>query len=515
MTPRIRAGRPYLYEGHEWDFDTLSGIYEAIEEVAHVELGLRTFANRIEVISAEQMLDAYASTGMPLMYNHWSFGKHFLRNETLYRKGWQSLAFEIVINSDPCLVYVMEENSATMQAIVLAHAAFGHNHFFRNNYLFRQWTDPTAILDYLAFAKKYVATCEERHGQEAVERLLDAAHALTSHGIHRYKGKQKADLSLEERREQERQDYRAAVFNDLWRTVPKRRESRERSSRARRRALLGLPEENILYFLENAAPRLVPWQREILRIVRTLAQYFYPQRQTKLMNEGCATFVHHRILPRLHERGQITDGAFMEYLHAHTNAVTQPNFDDPRFTGLNPYALGLAMMLDIERICTEPEEEDRAVFPDIAGCGDAYGVLRDAWANYRDESFIAQFLSPRLIRQLRLFQVVGDSAEGDLVVSAIHDERGYVQVRRALARQYDVSRQDPDIQIVDVDLVGDRELLLRHEVTNGIALDAGNAGRVLAHLANLWGYPVRLEETSHERVLETHEAQPTHPFGDQ
>ena len=256
----------------------------------------------------------------------------------------------------------MEENSATMQTFVLAHAAFGHNHFFRNNYLFRQWTDPTAILDYLAFAKRYVAACEERYGQDNVERLLDAAHALTSHGIHRYSGKHKADLAAEERRERERQDYHEAIFNDLWRTVPKRRVSRERSSRDRRRALLSLPEENILYFLENTGPRLAPWQREVLRIVRMVAQYFYPQRQTKLMNEGCATFVHHRILSRLHERGRISDGAFIEFLHAHTNAVMQPDFDDPRFAGLNPYALGLAMMQDIERICTSPARRTRRCF---------------------------------------------------------------------------------------------------------------------------------------------------------
>ncbi len=512
MTSRSQKG--HLYEGHAWDFDTLSAVYDAVEEVARDELRLRTFSNRIEVITAEQMLDAYASTGMPLMYHHWSFGKHFLRNETSYRRGWQSLAYEIVINSDPCLVYVMEENSATMQTIVLAHAAFGHNHFFRNNYLFRQWTDPTAILDYLAFAKRYVAACEERFGQDNVERLLDAAHALASHGIHRYPGKHKPDLAAEERRERERQDYHEATFNDLWRTVPKRSVSRERSSRDRRRALLSLPEENILYFLENTGPRLLPWQREVLRIVRMVAQYFYPQRQTKLMNEGCATFVHHRILSRLHERGRISDGAFIEFLHAHTNAVMQPDFDDPHFAGLNPYALGLSMMQDIERICTSPGEEDKAVFPEVAGCGDAYGVLQDAWANYRDESFIAQFLSPQLIRKLRLFRLADESPEEDLVVSAIHDERGYVQVRRALARQYDVSRQDPDIQIVDVDLSGDRKLLLRHEVANGIRLDARSADRVLRHLADLWGYPVRLEEAAGEVILKNHEVEPTHPFCD-
>ena len=95
----------------------------------------------------------------------------------------------------------------------------------------------------------------------------------------------------------------------------------------------------------------------------------------------------------------------LEFLHSHSSVVFQPDFDDPRFSGLNPYALGFAMMSDIQRICDEPTEEDREWFPDIAGCGDAYGVLRHAWANYRDESFILQYLSPAMIRQFRLFHV--------------------------------------------------------------------------------------------------------------
>src|SRR5258708_23625275 len=146
------------------------------------------------------MLDAYSSIGMPLFYKHWSFGKHFAQHEALYRKGMTGLAYEIVINSSPCISYLMEENSATMQALVIAHAAFGHNHFFKNNYVFKQWTDAEGILDYLNFAKGYVTRCEERNGPAAVERTLDAAHALMSCGVDRYPGKKKLDLRLEERR---------------------------------------------------------------------------------------------------------------------------------------------------------------------------------------------------------------------------------------------------------------------------------------------------------------------------
>ncbi len=157
---KIEPGVEPLFKGAEWDFDLVKKTYDAIEKIGVGEMGLDIYPNQIEVITAEQMLDAYASIGMPSMYRHWSFGKHFAREETMYRKGARALAYELVINSNPCINYIMEENTMTMQTLVMAHAAMGHNHFFKNNYLFKQWTDATSILDYLAFAKEYVAECE-------------------------------------------------------------------------------------------------------------------------------------------------------------------------------------------------------------------------------------------------------------------------------------------------------------------------------------------------------------------
>jgi spore cortex formation protein SpoVR/YcgB (stage V sporulation) len=498
-----------LFQGADWDFDTLRRIHDACVEIATNELGLTLYPTRIEVISAEQMLDAYAANGMPVLYRHWSFGKRFARHEMLYRKGMQGLAYEIVINSSPCLCYVMEENTATMQALVIAHAAFGHNHFFRNNNLFLEWTDAHGILDYLEFARSYILNCEDKYGEAAVERVLDAAHALSSHGVFRVPRRRVPDLASEERRERERRQHEERMYDDLWRTLPGPRNAPSaKAEEARRRALLQLPQENLLYFLEKTAPRLRSWQREILRIVRHVEQYFYPQRQTKVMNEGCATWVHHQIMSRLHERGRLTDGHYLEFLHSHTNVVFQPAFDDPRYGGLNPYALGYAMMEDIARIATAPEEEDREWFPDIAGRGDANAVLREAWANHRDDSFIAQYLSPRLMRKLRLFHLVDDEAEEDLAVGAIHDERGYRRVRRALSRQYDVGRLDPDIQVEDVDLMGDRRLVLHHRVLERQMLEPEEARQVLQHLADLWGYGVLLREVdaTSGAVLREHHA---------
>lgn len=517
-TNSVAGTERLLFEGPEWDYDKLRRVYDAIEEIAIGELGLDIYPNQIEVITSEQMLDAYASIGLPLMYRHWSFGKRFAREETLYRRGLQGLAYEIVINSSPCISYIMEENSMAMQSLVVAHAAFGHNHFFKNNYLFRQWTDATGILDYLAFARDYVARCEEQHGVEEVERVLDAAHALMNHGVHRYARRPKLNLEEERRREEDRRRHFEANYDDIWRTAMLDAEEPDADEKAKAkeatdlRRQLGLPEENLLYFLEKRAPRLKPWQRELIRIARHISQYFYPQKQTRLMNEGCATFCHYTIMQRMHEKGLISDGVLLEILHSHTSVIFQPEFDDPRYNGINPYALGFAMMCDIKRICTEPTAEDREWFPEIAGNGDPYGTLRDAWANYRDESFLLQYLSPHLIRQFRLFKVADDAEAEALVVDAIHDERGYREIRRALARHYDLARHEPDIQIKDVDLAGDRCLVLNHAVHDGILLDEASCRAVLGHLSFLWRYSIRLEEVdaASDRVLKTHEVPAQH-----
>lgn len=401
----------------------------------------------------------------------------------------------------------------TMQTLVIAHAAFGHNHFFKNNYLFRQWTDANGILDYLTFARDFVARCEESHGVAAVERVLDAAHALMSHGVHRYARRPKANLDEELRRAEDRRRHDEQSYDDLWeRVVPKTEPQSQAAQdaekeRAEMRRELGLPEENLLYFLEKRAPKLKNWERELVRIARHISQYFYPQKQTRMMNEGCATFVHYEILNRLHERGLIADGSFLEAMHSHTNVIFQPEFDDRRYNGINPYALGFAMMQDIKRICTEPTKEDEEWFPEIAGNGDPYGTLREAWANYRDESFVLQYLSPRLIRSFRIFKVLDEASQDALVVDAIHDERGYRDIRRALARHYDLARQDPDIQIVDVDLAGDRCLVLRHAVHDDVLLEEKSCKAVLEHLSTLWHYGIRLEEAdaATDKILKTHE----------
>ena len=474
----------------DWSFELIEQYHHVIRQTAE-RFGLDTYPNQLEIITAEQMMDAYASVGMPVNYRHWSYGKEFIATEKNYKRGHMGLAYEIVINSNPCISYLMEENTMAMQALVIAHAAYGHNSFFKGNYLFRMWTDAASIIDYLVYAKNYVTQCEEKHGLEAVETFLDSCHALANHGVDRYRRPTRKTLAQELAERQDREAYAQQQVNDLWRTLPKKAE-KEASAEARR--FPDEPQENLLYFIEKNAPLLEPWQREIVRIVRKVAQYFYPQRQTQVMNEGWATFWHHHLLNTLYDDGWLTDGVMIEWLKSHTNVVYQPPVGHKAYSGINPYALGFAMYTDIRRICEHPTDEDREWFPNLAGTP-WLPALDHAMRNFKDESFIGQYLSPKLMRELRLFAITVDERQSELEVSAIHDEAGYRQVRESLSRQYDLGSREPDIQVWNVNLRGDRSLTLRHFQHKDRPLHE-SAQEVLKHVARLWGFGVHLESTN-------------------
>lgn len=489
-----------LSQGSEWTFELLERYEAEIGRIA-ADFGLDTYPNQIEIITSEQMMDAYSSTGMPVFYHHWSFGKQFLSVEKNYRRGQMGLAYELVINSNPCIAYLMEENSITMQALVIAHACYGHNSFFKNNYLFQTWTSPDAIVDYLVFAKNYIAECEERYGVTAVEEIVDSCHALMNYGVDRYKRPAPLSINEERTRQKEREEYLQSQLNELWRrTIPVRKGTKEKQEKRFPRE----PEENLLYFIEKNAPLLEPWQREIIRIVRKISQYLYPQRHTKLMNEGWATFWHYTLLNKLYEEGMVNEGFMIEFLQSHTNVIAQPGYDSDYYSGINPYALGFGMMSDIRRICEQPTEEDRHWFPDLAD-SNWIEALDFAMRNFKDESFIAQYLSPKVIRDYKLFSVLDDDTESELEITGIHDEAGYRYVRQVLSEQYNLGNLEPDIQIYKVDTRGDRSLTLRHFQQNRRPL-ADTVGEVMKHIHRLWGFKVRLETVDAEgRVLRKYE----------
>ena len=216
-----------LPEQSEWTFELIEQAHDEIRRVAE-QFGLDTYPNQLEVITAEQMMDAYTSVGMPVSYHHWSFGKHFLSTEKSYKRGQMGLAYEIFFKSNPCIAYLMEENSLTMQALVIAHAAYGHNSFFKGNYLFRAWTDADAIVDYMVFAKNYINECEQRHGIDAVELLLDSCHAIQNYGVDRYKRPAKLSMAQEYARLKEREAYAQSQITNCG--APSRAATRKKST---------------------------------------------------------------------------------------------------------------------------------------------------------------------------------------------------------------------------------------------------------------------------------------------
>ncbi len=488
-------GEARKFSGSEWTLEDLL----AIERVcaSHAErYRLDTFPNQMEVISSEQMLDGYVSGGLPVNYAHWSFGKHFLIENAKYRTGANSLAYEIVINTNPCIAFLMEDNSLAMQALVIPHACFGHNSFSKGNYLFRQWTQPDAILDYMLFARNYIADCEEHYGVDRVEQTLDALHALRDQGLDKYKRPSKLD-SRKERAEQAKRLFaaqetmRQAEYYSVVPHAPK--------AAAADASYPLNPEENLLYFIEKHAPKLEPWQRELARIVRKIAQYFYPQRQTQVMNEGWATFWHHRLINDMYDAGEIDQGILLECLHSHTNVIRQREYSP-----LNPYALGFAAWNEIKRVCDKPTAEDREYLPEIAGkdwLETFHGIMQD----YRDESFLLQFLTPKLVRDFKLMNVKTEEGLDHWAVSDTAGPEGFKSIRSQLSASYRLESAMPEISVVRYARDTDRKLVLHHHSYKGKRLVKAQAEQTLKHLRSLWGFGVSLETVDQDgRTIESY-----------
>ena len=482
-----------LFSRSDWDEETIIEADKVVSRIAEEYLGLETYPNQFEIISSEQMLDAYSLIGLPISYNHWKFGKDFVMNQNNYKKGRMGLAYELVINSNPCISYNMEDNTTCLMVLVLAHAAYGHNHFFKNNYLFKQWTQADAIIDYMVFAKNFVTKCEEKYGFDEVEAVLDSCHALMNYGVDKYQKPRKISPDEERERLKKKLEDDQIFLDDIWRTLPK-----EKQEIARERRFPDQPEENILYFIEKNSPKLKGWQRELVRIVRKTAQYFYPQGQSKVANEGCATFTHYEIINKMHEEGYLGDDFMMEFFHHHSNVIFQPGFDSQHYSGLNPYTLGFNIFTDLKRMSLNPTEEDKKWFPEIAGKGNWAENFRYIVENFKDETFVLQYLSPKVIRDMKLFSIIDEHDASHYEVNAIHDEYGYKKIRQALSESYNRSRYVPDIQIYNVDVYGDRTLTLEHTPVNNRLLDSGSISKVLPHVEFLWGFPVRMVENEKE-----------------
>jgi spore cortex formation protein SpoVR/YcgB (stage V sporulation) len=331
--------------------------------------------------------------------------------------------------------------------------------------------------------------------------VIDAAHALAPHGVDKFKRKHKPKLSEEARLkklmardEQQQREMDIILQKTSFRDQELDNETEHDED-----------EENILYFIMKNAPTLEQWKREIIRIVYKVNQYFYPQGQTQVLNEGFASFTHYYIMTRLEEKGILSPDAYIAFLDSHAGVLYQPSYNSRHYSGgFNPYALGFAILMDLKRICTDPTDEDREWFPHLIGRR-WQEVIQEATFEHRDDSFIMQYLSPKVIRDLKLFSVnVKYGADNEPVdddgnnvkayVSEIHDEVGYKQLRLNLARSYDRQNRVPQIIVRGADLEGDRTLYLEYVPYMGRKLDRESAEQVADYIDYLWNYPVEIDD---------------------
>ena len=455
--------RPYDYQDLEaWD--------ERIREKV-AEFGLDCYPQEFEVCDHNQMLGYMAYSGMPSHYPHWSYGKAFEKLKTLYDHGVSGLPYEMVINANPALAYLMRDNSLPLQVLTIAHV-YGHNDFFKNNFTFKTTRPEYTISTFKAHAARVRAYQEDPSlGAENVERILDSAHALAFQcrrnlAIHK--------VSPAEARQAKVDAARPAP--DPFRKIHRTPEYVEPDLRK----VPLVPDEDVLLFIRDHNPDLAEWERDLLTMVHEESEYFIPQIETKIMNEGWASFWHKRILDSL----ELPDDMHIEFLVRHNQVVR------PHEGSLNPYHLGIRLW---EAIYSRHggQLDPRAGNADPAAERRAAEALFSVRETDRDSAFLRRHLDEELIRELDLFryQTKGD----DVVVTHVSDEEGWEDVKATLLANVGTSAL-PVIRVEDSDFGGKRALYLVH-VHDGRDLLPDYAEKTLAFVHQLWHREVALETT--------------------
>jgi stage V sporulation protein R len=433
------------------------------------EFGLDCYRQEFEVCDHNHMLAYMAYHGMPAHYPHWSYGKAFEKTKTMYDHGVTGLPYEMVINSDPCLAYLMRDNSLCLQILTIAHV-YGHNDFFKNNFLFRTATragETVASFKVRADRVRSYAL-DPSIGAERVERLLDAAHAL-AFSCRRNPAVRKLGAEEQRRRRMEAALPRHDPFARLH-----RRPSYEEPDLRR---LPLEPEEDVLLFIRDHNPYLSFWEKDILTIVHEEAQYFLPQIETKIMNEGWASYWHHKIMNAL----DLPQELHLEFLVRHNQVVC------PHPNGINPYHVGYVLWHDISRRFDDPRPDEIEAYgrPDKGGRDKIFEVRETD----RDSSFLRRFLTEEVMRELDLFEY--EPRGENLVVTRTSKDETWREVKETLLKSVGVAGT-PVIRITDADYGRARALYLVHE-HDGRDLHIGYAEKTLAFLHQLWGHRVLIE----------------------
>ncbi len=432
-----------------------------------LEFGLDCYPQEFEFCDHNQMLGYMAYSGMPSHYPHWSYGKAYEKLKTLYDHGVSGLPYEMVINSNPALAYLMRDNTLCLQILTIAHV-YGHNDFFKRNFTFQSTRAEYTTGTFKSHAARVRAYAEDPSiGHEKVELVLDAAHSLSLQ-CRRNLAVKKLSQDAERSRLTDAATHRPDPFQKIHRRLEQAEVDLKRTPPS--------PEEDLLLFIRDHNPFLTNWERDLLTIVHEEAQYFIPQIETKIMNEGWASFWHRRILDSL----ALPQSLHLEFLVRHNQVVR------PIPGGLNPYHVGLRMWEDIERFGDDPTPEERDRVPAGKTGTDLIFETREV---DRDVSFIRRWLHEPLMRDLDLIRV--EPRGDDLVISDVSDEDGWRTVKELLLKSVGMG-SIPVIRVEDADHGGNRTLLLSH-AHDGRDLHLENAERTLGYIHRLWGRDIVLE----------------------
>lgn len=403
----------------DWTMKDLEKLINKIEKKAK-EFDLDFFEQIFEVCSHHDMIGYMAYTGMPAQYPHWSFGKAFEITETLYRYGIMGLPYEMVINSNPCLAYLMRDNALPMQLLTVAHV-YAHNDFFKNNINFSN-TRPELVLERVKVRADRIRSYIEDPsiGEDKVMNLLDAARALAMQRSRHLRIKQH----------------------------PKKQKQ--------------FPEADILLFIRDNNPFLESWEKDILTIIDEEAQYFIPQLETKIMNEGWAVYWHYKILKNL----DLSDAVKLGFAREHNRVVVRPK----KGVSINPYYVGFKIWQDIEKRW----DKERMFFSREVD---------------RDISFLRQYLTRELMEEMDIYQ--HEKFRGDRVITKVSDEENWKKVREILIKNIGVN-MIPDIKIIDANYKEQRGLLTRHYY-DGRDLFQEYTIKTLQYLQEAWRGTIFLE----------------------
>jgi spore cortex formation protein SpoVR/YcgB (stage V sporulation) len=475
-----------LFDNPDWTEESLKEIWKVIKDIAINEFKLDFYEPYFEIVTFEEMLHIY-TTGFPVMYNHWEFGRSYEDLYRQYKNNRMSIAYEVIFNTDPALCYLLETNSSVMQALVMSHAAIGHSAFFKMNSFIRENTNAKNILCFLKNMRKFVEECESKYGIQRVEEILDVCKSFSNYSIDRaekpiYTTKQKEQQKLK-RLESKEKDFDILVedFKDL-NIKDSKKMYREN-------------EENILKFISKFSPSLKLWERELINMFCKVEQYFYPQRLTKTMNEGFASFWHYEIMNRLVELDYLKPGDFIEFLHSHTGVTNQPGMEEAGYRGFNPYKMGFELFSEIKRICQNPTKEDELTHPQLIG-KNWIEEVNYAAINFRDSSFIQQYLTPKLVRDFKLLKVNSRDENSYIEITGTHEDEDFKEIRKAVEGSYNYFGLIPYITIQGASLKGTRTLFVNVVEKYNRQVDVESLSRSLDMLKKLWPFPICMKYRS-------------------